>query len=531
MNSKDDNIEEFKTWFAQAQHKNAPFCSHENEAKVLHLLQYQEIKIRDKCIPVPCQSLKELDVETVRAKCVETFPDYNHADGGKFYHYPLNVIAIFQGKSPYSVPRRPDTKRVTVETDITTKVGNSDFSASTFSVSVKIGSFRTPSVQASSLEEARKYRSLCHKIKAADSPLGKGDPEVLAEARQAAATLALKQDRFNHHLGIRSILKSDALGTTPGVVKATRIFDPPVTSRHFAELGAGTQFAESSTAIVPAPEKRTLSDTDDDDFSEDDAWGRRELLQIAYKKPKVEEPRDEEEETVYDDSDREMATDSEFAALEEELPEPCIETSDKFIEREFSKIAKITPKQLDYMDDILNKQKQAEYDKGNIFWNVKPILLRRVAPIINDPDNNRQMSTSQTYHWIDKTFANMSDAEFKGGYFGLEVYYERNPNPNSKKRYRPIMPAGVRPYSIDHVLAQFFSPFDHPRFYCVLPSGGLNSTLNNKGIVWRTSTVIGISSSELRAINNDMKKIKAELRAYMPDIYAKLPKVRDTRLF
>ena len=89
----------------------------------------------------------------------------------------------------------------------------------------------------------------------------------------------------------------------------------------------------------------------------------------------------------------------------------------------------------------------------------------------------------------------------------------------------------MRPYTIDHVLAQFFSPFDHPRFYCVLPSGGLNSSLKERGIVWRTSTVIGISSSELRAINNDMTQIKAELKAYMPDIYAKLPRVRDTRLF
>lgn len=531
MNAKDGDIEEFKAWIANAQQKNTPFCSHENAAKILHLLQYQEIKVRDKSIQVPCQSLKALDVEAVRAKCVEMFPDYNHADGGKSYHYPLNVIAVFQGKSPYSVPRRPDTKRVTVETDITTKVGGSDFSANTFSVSVKIGSFRTPSVQASTLEEARAYRSLCQKIKAADSPLGKDNPAVLAEARQAAATLALKKDLFNHHPGIRSILKLDALNTASGVVKATRVLDPPVTSRHFAELGAGTQFAEPSTAIVPVPSKRTLLDTDDDDFSEDDAWGRREMLQIAYKKSKVEEPKEKEETTVHYDSDREMAADSEFAALEEELPEPCIETSDKFIEREFSKIANITPRQVAYMDGILNKQKQAEYDKGNIFWNVKPILLRRVAPIINDPDNHRQMSTSQTHYWIDKTFAKMSDAEFNSGYFGLEVYYERNPNPNSKVRYRPIMPQGVKPYSIDHVLAQFFSPFDHPRFYCVLPSGGLNSTLNNKGIVWRTSTVIGISSSELRAINNDMIKIKAELKAYMPDIYAKLPKVRDTRLF
>ena len=418
---------------------------------------------------------------------------------------------------------------MTVETDITTKVGTSDFSESTFSVSVKIGSFRTPSVQASTLEEARALRDLCQKIKAAASPLGKDNPVVLAEARLAATTLARKKDLFNHHPGIKSILKLDPLNVASGVVKATRVLDPPVTSRHFAELGAGTQFEGPSTAIVPAPEKRTLLDTDDDDFSEDDAWGRREMLQITYKKPKVAEPK--EKEPVHYDSDRKMAADSEFASLEEELPEPCIETSDKFIEREFSKIANITPKQLDYMDNILNKTKQAEYDKGNIFWNVKPILLRRVAPIINDPDNNRQMSTTQTNYWIDKTFANMSDAEFKGGYFGLEVYYERNPNPNSKVRYRPIRPHGVRPYTIDHVLAQFFSPFDHPRFYCVLPSGGLNSSLKERGIVWRTSTVIGISSSELRAINNDMTQIKAELKAYMPDIYAKLPRVRDTRLF
>ena len=201
MNAKDGDIEEFKTWVAQAQQKNAPFCSHENAAKILHLLQYQEIKIRDKCIQVPCQSLKELDVEAVRAKCVEAFPDYNHADGGKAYHYPLNVIAVFQGKSAYSVPRRRDTKRVTVETDITTKVGTSDFSESTFSVSVKIGSFRTPSVQASTLEEARALRDLCQKIKAAASPLGKDNPVVLAEARLAATTLARKKDLFNHHPG------------------------------------------------------------------------------------------------------------------------------------------------------------------------------------------------------------------------------------------------------------------------------------------------------------------------------------------
>ena len=65
MNAKDGDIEEFKTWVAQAQQKNAPFCSHENAAKILHLLQYQEIKIRDKyssAVPEP----EELDVEAVR---------------------------------------------------------------------------------------------------------------------------------------------------------------------------------------------------------------------------------------------------------------------------------------------------------------------------------------------------------------------------------------------------------------------------------------------------------------------------------
>ena len=192
-----------------------------------------------------------------------------------------------------------------------------------------------------------------------------------------------------------------------GVVE-TRV-DPPA-SRHFAELGAGTQFEGPSTAIVPAPEKRTLLDTDDDDFSEDDAWGRREMLQITYKKPKVAELK--EKEPVHYDSDRKMAADSEFASLEEELPEPCIETSDKFIEREFSKIANITPKQLDYMDNILNKTEPVR--QGQHFLECQAYLLRRVAPIINDPDNNRQVDDDKL---VDKTFANMSDAEFKGGYF------------------------------------------------------------------------------------------------------------------
>ena len=205
------------------------------------------------------------------------------------------------------------------------------------------------------------------------------------------------------------------------------------------------------------------------------------------------------------------------------------ESYDDSIEREFEEIENITPEQLAEMDGVLNKQKRREHEKGNHFWNVKPVLLRHVAPLINDPANQRQMTTAQTETWLDATFASMSDAEFSRGYYGLEVYYERNPDPTHNVRYRPIKPTGVRAYTIDHVLARYFSPFDHPRFYIVLPAGGLNAALSSKGIVWRTSTVIGITKTELRLITNDIKAIKVLLRKEMPAIYAELSSVRDIR--
>ncbi len=223
--------------------------------------------------------------------------------------------------------------------------------------------------------------------------------------------------------------------------------------------------------------------------------------------------------------------DSDVSWLDE--PPPRLSSKEEaidFISREVEKVDLITQKERDHMDFVLGKQKAREREKGNLFWNEKPVFLRRCAPLINDPRNSRQMSTRETYEWLDGAFARMSDAEYNRGYYGIAAYYERNKDPTSPRRYKPISPTGRRPYEIDHIMAQYLSPFDHPRFYVLMPSGGLNQTLATKGILWRTSSVIGMSNAEMRQIKTDMQNIKNMMKPYMPVIYASLSAVPDYRV-
>ena len=102
MNAKDGDIEEFKTGLLKLNRKR-PFCSRECRKDLAPAAIPRNLNTRQ----VHSSAVPEPERAGCRGSCqmAEAFPDYNHADGGKAYHYPLNVIAVFQGKSAYSVPR------------------------------------------------------------------------------------------------------------------------------------------------------------------------------------------------------------------------------------------------------------------------------------------------------------------------------------------------------------------------------------------------------------------------------------------
>lgn len=126
--------------------------------------------------------------------------------------------------------------------------------------------------------------------------------------------------------------------------------------------------------------------------------------------------------------------------------------------------------------------------EGNFVAQAPVIFLGAIPELANWPS---EMTTHQTSEYIKKKFKTMTKQEFERGWHGLEAYFQARPNGSGYVAKRAWM-------SIDHVLAQYFSAFHHPRFYAVMPPE-VNSHLKNSPPIARMG--FGIRRHELQLMH------------------------------
>ena len=144
------------------------------------------------------------------------------------------------------------------------------------------------------------------------------------------------------------------------------------------------------------------------------------------------------------------------------------------------------------------------------------IFLGHVPELANHPS---EMTTGQVGQYIKNKFKCMTKGQFARGWYGIEAYFKEHP---AGKGY--VVRKGWM--SIDHVLAQYFGVFHHPRFYALMPPG-MNAHLKNSPPIARMG--FGMKRHELLLMHTWMKDIESSARrkriqdALLADMVARHP--------
>ena len=195
------------------------------------------------------------------------------------------------------------------------------------------------------------------------------------------------------------------------------------------------------------------------------------------------------------------------------------------IEKHCNSVDSISFDVQDKMTTQARRVRKKMHEQGNRLANAELVALRDVPQIVNPKEHDRDMSTEEVWRFVDSYFASMTPAEYRQGRWrGLETYYEPHP---SGKGYRAIgKEFGQRAAQMDHAFAQFCCPFNHPRFYIVMPAP-INNYLRTKEPEHRIG--FGLRQSTLRQMSCDIQHMTTTIRKkrMFDDLYAALPRVQD----
>ncbi len=202
------------------------------------------------------------------------------------------------------------------------------------------------------------------------------------------------------------------------------------------------------------------------------------------------------------------------AVAEPDEPETC------YIEDTIQKIEQISHKEYLQEHALAMQVRSKMAEEENPLAHAELVWLGGIPQLANI---DKSLTTDQVWKILDNTFSAMTEREYsKYNYKGIEEYYEKHP---TKDGYRPIgMMYGQRAAQMDHVLAQFFSPFHHPRFYVIMPRQ-INSALSNRPPAARLA--FGLQKSSLRILSSWVVKLREEMKNRgFDDMYAVLPRVQ-----
>ena len=130
------------------------------------------------------------------------------------------------------------------------------------------------------------------------------------------------------------------------------------------------------------------------------------------------------------------------------------------------------------------------------------IFLGRIPELANMP---HEMTTNQVLQYIKDKFKVMKPSYFRRGWYGIEGYFKEHPKGAETHGYIPKKGW----MSVDHVLAQYFGMFHHPRFYALMPPA-INCHLRENPPITRMG--FGITRHEMGLMHTWMKHIEKTAR-------------------
>ena len=159
---------------------------------------------------------------------------------------------------------------------------------------------------------------------------------------------------------------------------------------------------------------------------------------------------------------------------------------------------KTVRKVINKAQDFIGKKEE----EGDESVTAPVIFLGNIPELANMP---REMTTAQVGDYIKQKFKGMRPAQFDRGWYGVEAYF--------KQHFKGAATHGYVPkkgwINIDHVIAQYFGMFHHPRFYALMPPA-INIFLRDNPPITRMG--FGITRHEIVLMHNWMKHIEKTAR-------------------
>jgi hypothetical protein len=132
------------------------------------------------------------------------------------------------------------------------------------------------------------------------------------------------------------------------------------------------------------------------------------------------------------------------------------------------------------------------------------IFFCSIPELANHPS---EMNNTQVGDFLKKKFANMTPKQFKRGWHGVEAYFKPHFKNTEEQHFGYVPKKGW--ISIDHVLAQYFGMFNHPRFMALMPPE-VNAHLSNSPPIARMG--FGMKRHEMCLMHKWMKHVEKTAR-------------------
>jgi hypothetical protein len=137
-------------------------------------------------------------------------------------------------------------------------------------------------------------------------------------------------------------------------------------------------------------------------------------------------------------------------------------------------------------------------EEGDESASAPVVFLGNIPELANWPE---ELTTAQVQQYIKQKFKTMRAAEFKRGWYGIETYF--SPHPKGVDTHGFVARKGWM--TVDHLLAQYFGMFHHPRFYAVMPQA-VNSHLRDSPPITRMG--FGIKRHEIVLLHGWLKSME-----------------------
>jgi len=179
-----------------------------------------------------------------------------------------------------------------------------------------------------------------------------------------------------------------------------------------------------------------------------------------------------------------------------DLSESCLNMA-----RVLDDIPELINKRVRDVTERAQKFIERKSEEGKLSVEAPVIFCGRIPELAN---YQGEMTTGQVRDHVKQKFKNMTESQYARGWYGLEAYFISHPR-GVDKGYVPKQGW----LSVDHVLAQYFGMFHHPRFYAFMPPE-INSHLRDSPPITRMG--FGIKRHDMVQMHTWMKHMETTAR-------------------